>query len=433
MAKSLTLLAAIIPVLIVGYLLVQSLRPKRVPRPNRDTPDDSLASSLTDDTHLKSQTPHHVSNISRAPASPPPSAPDASPPAVPPVAPLPTTATTDLPYPLPQGLHDPVIPARLVVKPFGWSGKWHPLYHSGIANFTHMFNLEIAPANYRPKPTQLNLRFDVVEPFTVPLTFQTAKNKRQVVIAIEKQETRWYRTLTLCPYTANWVNKLINRTSRQYVFYPMDITTVPQPQEKIYDVMLASSKVSAPYLKTACDVIQKFKYVLLKKKSEGAAITPTHIAPIKQDEKLKLYAQSKTAIVWNVYTAPAPVVQGWLNVPLVLEHEAFAPAAKNMSWPMFPQLKSRTFEAAMTGTIMLALRDPFRLIEDWFDEGKEFLYWSTPEELSALITKISNNFEEYRHIGEAAQRRVLTSYSGEQWVKRYLNFLNNPDLSRKKK
>eukprot|EP00667_Euglena_gracilis_P025080 EG_transcript_29194 len=193
---------------------------------------------------------------------------------------------------VPTGVTQP-FPARLVVPPFGWSGPWHPLFKSGLFSQPGLINVEIAPKNYRAIPTRLNIKFDVVEPFTIPLTYGKLKSFVEVERYIKKQESAWYLTFTLCPFTARWVNGIVGRTSRVPVFYPLDPKYAPAPVPKVYDVMLASSKAAAMFLKPALAVIKHFHYVLLKKSTEGDPEPPTHPSPIAHEQKLLLYAKSK--------------------------------------------------------------------------------------------------------------------------------------------
>ena len=54
---------------------------------------------------------------------------------------------------------------------FGWSGPWHPLWRSGLRGYTPDVNVELAPMNHHPMAGRINVKFDVVEPFTIPMTF----------------------------------------------------------------------------------------------------------------------------------------------------------------------------------------------------------------------------------------------------------------------
>jgi spore maturation protein CgeB len=71
-----------------------------------------------------------------------------------------------------------------------------------------------------------------------------------------------------------------------------------------------------------------------------------------------------------------------------------------------PQFKTRMVEAAACKTLMLMYKDNWNVIEEWFEPNKHFLYWETFEELESLIKDVSNNYEKYWHIVEAANEHV---------------------------
>jgi len=334
---------------------------------------------------------------------------------------LSSIALGHLPRPIPPNVSH-VLPARFVVPPFGWSGPWHPLFKSGLHSHHNLLDVEIAPKNFRPTAGRLNIKFNVVEPFTIPLIYGKLKNRDEVRKYVRKQESQWYISFTLCPYTAEWVNNMVDTVSRIPVFYPMDSKYVPEKTAKVYDIMLASSKAAAHFLKPTLDVIKQFHYVLLKKPTEGDEEPPTHPAPVSHEAKLKLYAQSKSAIVWNCYVAPADVTAEWQRMPIT-DHAVFQDIPRT-GWATFPQLKSRTFEAAMSGTVLLAFWDRFKLIEQWFEPEVEFIYWYNVTHLHSLVVDIAANYAKYQPLAEAAQRRVLLDYTGEQFVRRYLSFLH---------
>ena len=146
---------------------------------------------------------------------------------------LSSIALGHLPRPIPPNVSH-VLPARFVVPPFGWSGPWHPLFKSGLHSHHNLLDVEIAPKNFRPTAGRLNIKFNVVEPFTIPLIYGKLKNRDEVRKYVRKQESQWYISFTLCPYTAEWVNNMVDTVSRIPVFYPMDSKYVPEKTAKVH-------------------------------------------------------------------------------------------------------------------------------------------------------------------------------------------------------
>tara|TARA_Y100000052_G_C2947133_1_gene84625 strand:- start:1342 stop:1590 length:249 start_codon:yes stop_codon:yes gene_type:complete len=54
---------------------------------------------------------------------------------------------------------------------------------------------------------------------------------------------------------------------------------------------------------------------------------------------------------------------------------------------------------------MLVKKDPWNLIEDFYEPEKEFIYFEDFTELKDIISDLSNNFEKYEGIIENAYRR----------------------------
>ena len=84
-----------------------------------------------------------------------------------------------------------------------------------------------------------------------------------------------------------------------------------------------------------------------------------------------------------------------------------------------PQLKSRPFEAAFGKSLILCKKDEWNIIETWFTEGEEFIYYSSAEELRTIIDDVLNNFEKYEEIVENAYNRAINEYTTEAFVKKH--------------
>jgi spore maturation protein CgeB len=84
-----------------------------------------------------------------------------------------------------------------------------------------------------------------------------------------------------------------------------------------------------------------------------------------------------------------------------------------------PQLKSRTFEAAFSRSLILCKKDPFNVIERYFEPGKEFIYY-TNDTLESTIRDILNNNDRYAIIAENAYQRACQSYTSRKFCEKYI-------------
>jgi spore maturation protein CgeB len=103
-----------------------------------------------------------------------------------------------------------------------------------------------------------------------------------------------------------------------------------------------------------------------------------------------------------------------------LFHEAF----DNWNQGIMPQFKVRTHEIATCKSLILCYKDPWNLIEDFYVEGEEFIYFSSFDELDYLLRDIDSNFEKYKPIIERAFQRVK-NYS----VEKILEYIKTNDES----
>ena len=89
---------------------------------------------------------------------------------------------------------------------------------------------------------------------------------------------------------------------------------------------------------------------------------------------------------------------------------------------MVPQLKSRVFEAAFGRSLILCKRDPFNVIERYFEPDKEFIYYDDTN-LESKITEILKNFSKYEKVIDNAYNKAVDNYTVTKFVDTYLKNL----------
>jgi len=124
-------------------------------------------------------------------------------------------------------------------------------------------------------------------------------------------------------------------------FFPFNKDMIPEPTEKIYDVIYTGF-ANIPHVQELTSIISKFNYRFVSFSRQTGKETDINAT---YSEKLKLVAQSKCSIVHNLLSCGTP------------------------------QLKSRPFESAFSKTLMLVLKDEYNVIEEWFTPGEDFIYY----------------------------------------------------------
>jgi hypothetical protein len=135
---------------------------------------------------------------------------------------------------------------------------------------------------------------------------------------------------------------------------------------------------------------------------------------LTSEEKWDLLSRSKISVGINLLFINNHHIQNLKSTPNIDSFEKIDVAYEKH---ILPQMKTRMVEAAACKSLMLLYKDDWNVVENWFEPNKHFLYWETFDELQFLITEISNNYEKYWHIVEAANEHVK-QYSIENLMQR---------------
>ena len=146
---------------------------------------------------------------------------------------------------------------------------------------------------------------------------------------------------------------------------------------------------------SAIETISKFKYKFLTSQRNTWMHHPyeynkaTHVF-LPNDEKLKQLSKCRSSLSFNmIYMSPSSKKN---------DFKAF----EKFDEGIMPQFKVRTFEIASSKSLLLVKKDPWDLVEDFFEPEKEFIYFENFTELEEIIDDISKNFEKYQPIIDAA-------------------------------
>jgi len=250
-------------------------------------------------------------------------------------------------------------------------------------------------------------------------------NKYFIADNPEEYEHYFYKILSICPYTTDWLNKKNNYQKRVFVFYPFNENHIPPKREKKYDIIYHGSLVSQSLIREI-EIMSKFKHCLVSK-AKHRLVTHSNAS---HEDKMNLIAESKISLVHNLlYPKPYHIFNIWRSESYK-KNEAFKlvpPWYK--PWELFtkkevlvPQLKSRLFEAAFGRSLILCKKDPFNLVERFYEPEKEFVYYEEGN-LETKIREVLNNFSKYEGVIENAYNRSVREYTTKAFAERYLKSL----------
>jgi hypothetical protein len=245
--------------------------------------------------------------------------------------------------------------------------------------------------------------------FTMPTEFCSIQNTNA--------DDHFSEIWTICPYSAKWLNEIKKTNKYKTTFYPFNKKDIPSNTEKKYDVIYHGGIHGEVYIKIL-ESIKKFNYRYATQTIGINQLTQNYLSyatntNLTNSEKLNLISECKISVCLNYFTVRNESDKS--NVKNRVEwvkNEAF----KHIDdLKIIPQFKSRCNEAAFSKTLNLVQRDPWNIIERYYDTD-EFVYFDNVDELPSKIQEILDNWSDYVPIIEKAFKKSL-NYTTEEMYK----------------
>lgn len=234
-----------------------------------------------------------------------------------------------------------------------------------------------------------------------------------------------WRVFTICPYTARWLNARQGTQKRTPIFFPFNEGYAPQPTAKEFDVIY-TGQILAPQLQDIVAAISRFDYRLVSY-SYRADERVTH-TDATYAEKLALISRARVTVVANLVYPGSEHIKTVRKIRGYRDNEAFrlipsarTPWLRRGRYPVAPQVKSRLFEAAFCGSLILCQRDIFGIVERFFTPD-EFVYYADGR-LEETLEAILSNYERYLPVIERARTRAFREYTTAAFFARFLRHL----------
>lgn len=233
----------------------------------------------------------------------------------------------------------------------------------------------------------------------------------------------FYKVFTLCPYTAEYLNEQQKCARRVPIFFPFNDKHIPKVFEKNFDIIYTGHLHPKPILRDM-KTISQFNYRLVSN-SEHSLVTDRGVG---YEEKINLISQSRITLVHNLLYPTFSHLRNVWRYPEWQKNRAFMQLPKlrdayrfflNKSDMVVPQIKSRPFEAAFSRSLILCKKDPFNVIENFFEPGKEFVYYEEGR-LAETVSEILQSYDDYQSIIERAFEKAQSEYTTEKFFKKFL-------------
>ncbi|MDA9791000.1 glycosyltransferase [Schleiferiaceae bacterium] len=243
-------------------------------------------------------------------------------------------------------------------------------------------------------------------------------------------DTDFYKVFTLCKFTADWKNKLMERNFSEPMYFPFNTDYLPTKKlTKIYDVVYSGHLVSKRLLrdiKRAKKLTNTFRLI---SNQRHRLVTDSKIS---YERKLEIYSQARVTLVHNILYPTKSQLKRIMDYSDWQENEAFKNVKLYMSkslidrakseLPVVPQLKSRVFEAAFTKSLIFCRKDDFNVIDDYFEEGRDYVSFDDSN-FDERLSDILNNYEKYLPLVNNAYEKAMKNYTVESFVNKNLKNL----------
>jgi hypothetical protein len=226
---------------------------------------------------------------------------------------------------------------------------------------------------------------------------------------------------SICPYSNKWLNEIKNTDKYKTTFYPYNKKDIPLNTEKKYDVIYHGGIHGDVYV-SLLSAIKKFNYRYVTQTHGINHLTQSHLSyatntNLTNTEKLNLISECKISVCLNYFTVRNNTDVNFIkNRTDWQKNEAF----KHIDdLKIIPQFKSRCNEAAFSKTLNLIHRDPWNIIERYYEKD-EFVYFDSINDLPEVIQNILDNWEKYIPMVEKAYKKSL-NYTTEELYKMIKN------------
>jgi hypothetical protein len=250
-----------------------------------------------------------------------------------------------------------------------------------------------------------------------PCAFATG---RKEVMGISADLEDYFNTVyTPCPYTANWLNEYFHKKKKfELACVAYNENEIPKVDyEKEFDAIYWGGLHSKDHL-AILEAIRGFKSnfftihprnwtVQMDEHQWHRYMAQLSGAGVPHRQLWKVLAKTKIFISTNILPLRQEHINSIKTVPLWEKNEAFSHVDQFIA----PQMKTRPFAAAFNRSLNLIKRDPWNVIEYFFEPDVDFIYFDNYEDLPEIIRDITNNWDDYQGIIDNAFEKAVSSYT----------------------
>jgi hypothetical protein len=230
----------------------------------------------------------------------------------------------------------------------------------------------------------------------------------------------------LCPLSVKYLNTRYATTKFHTMWFPIDLPptlTLNSEERRIPVFYTGHSMMHFPILRMIDSAVTRYlgEFKTTLHNSISASNYEGYLS------KLTVLSHTKVCLCHNVlhYNERLP------NYLEKLNDTSYAPYfpwhGKSFDSVLcLPQLKSRVFEGALMGCVLLVYKDEYSTMDRYFEENKDFVYFTSEEDMNTKLDDILSNYSLYEPMAKSAQKKVLELYTTEKFIDYVVNTLNLP-------
>lgn len=249
-------------------------------------------------------------------------------------------------------------------------------------------------------PGTMRIKFVVEHPNSIHITRDACD------LNLEEENMKYDIVLNICPHSCAYLNERFGTTKYHTIFFPL--APAPYNETQLRDIpcyysgnltpgrSIVNSITEVVNEITGSDIVRRLNQSISAKR------------PSSYFKKMEIYNRTKICICHNILIAPAiPGIAAARSDPLYTKHFPWVVESKEYA----PQVKSRMFEGAMMGCILLMFKDEYNTADRYFTENEDFLYFTDKEDLRRKVLMILENYNAYRYLAVNARTKYLNRYT----------------------
>jgi hypothetical protein len=260
-----------------------------------------------------------------------------------------------------------------------------------------------------------------------PCVLQT-RDERLISLSVDSHKI-FNKVFTPCPYTANWVNFLEDSERFEQIFIPFNLNdVVGEREEKIYDALYWGGIHGTDHIEIL-DSIKNFKYNYLGTTPVDWNLwfpdRPNKNPPPIQDyvslitghnlhrpSMWKLLRMTKVNVISNLLYIDDKIIHNIKQHDQWDKNKAFF----HTDQYILPNLKTRPIETAVNKCLMVVRKDPWNIIEDFFEPGREFIYYEDKKDLQYILEDVKFDCSTTSTGGTTAYKKAINTYTTHHFI-----------------